>query len=254
MKKFFLDIYIIFKEEIRILIRNPYWIFFGLFEPVVYLLLFIPFLKGITSAPGFPPESTSRFFVPGLIVMTAMFNSSYAGFGILDLLDSGFIERLRVTPVNRLSLALGFVLQSVAVLLIQSIIICLVSLFFGFTPNLIGMIFLMLLILLMGIFLSSISYSAALLVKDGGMLASVINFFVLPLFLLSGIMLPLSFAPKILQNIAMVNPFTYAVNASRLLSNGIFDESTVIISFALFIILCIIGLGWFIRVMKDTVA
>ncbi len=130
MKKFFLDTYIIFKEEIRILIRNPYWIFFGLFEPVVYLLLFMPFLKGITSAPGFPPESTSRFFVPGLIVMTAMFNSSYAGFGILDLLDSGFIERLRVTPVNRLSLALGFVLQSVAVLLIQSIIICLVSLFF----------------------------------------------------------------------------------------------------------------------------
>jgi len=254
MKKFFLDTYIIFKEEIRILIRNPYWIFFGLFEPVVYLLLFMPFLKGITSAPGFPAESTSRFFVPGLIVMTAMFNSSYAGFGILDLLDSGFIERLRVTPVNRLSLALGFVLQSVAVLLIQSIIICLVSLFFGFSPNLIGMIFLLLLVLLMGIFLSSISYSAALLVKDGGMLASVINFFVLPLFLLSGIMLPLSFAPKILQNIAMANPFTYAVNASRLLSDGLFGESTVIISFALFIILCIIGLGWFIKVMKNTVA
>ncbi len=254
MKKFFFDTFIIFKEEIRILIRNPFWIFFGLFEPVVYLLLFMPFLKGVTSAPGFPAESTSRFFVPGLIVMTAMFNSSYAGFGVLDLLESGFIERLRVTPVNRMSLALGFVLQSVAVLLIQSVIICLVSLFFGFSPNLIGMIFLLLLVLLMGIFLSSISYSAAFIVKDGGMLASVINFFVLPLFLLSGIMLPLSFAPKILQNVALLNPFTYAVDASRLLSDGSFTGSTVLLSFGLFVVLSFAALQWFIRVMKETVA
>ena len=116
MKEFFVSTYIIFKEEIRILIRNPFWIFYGLFEPVVYILLFMPFLKGVASAPGFPAESTAQFFVPGLIIMTAMFNSSYSGFGVLELLESGFIERLRVTPVSRHALALGFILQSVAVL------------------------------------------------------------------------------------------------------------------------------------------
>ena len=254
MKKFLIDTYIILKEELRILVRNPFWVFIGLFEPVVYLLLFMPFLKGVTSAPGFPAESTSRFFVPGLIVMTAMFNSSYSGFGVLDLLENGFIERLRVTPVNRLSLVLGFVLQSVIVLLIQSIIICIISLFFGYSPSFTGLILLFLLVLLIAITLSSISYSIAFLVKDGGMLASVINFFVLPLFLLSGIMLPLSFAPKIIQSIAMVNPFTYAVNASRFLSDGLIAQNTVVIAFILFIILSILTLQWFIKVMKETVA
>jgi ABC-2 type transport system permease protein len=254
MKEFFVSTYIIFKEEIRILIRNPLWIFVGLFEPVVYLLLFMPFLKGVTSAPGFPAESTARFFVPGLIIMTAMFNSSYAGFGVLDLLESGFIERLRVTPVNRLSLALGFVLQSVTVLFIQSLIVCLVSLFFGFTPNLIGMIFLFMLVILMGTCLSSISYTAAFIVKDGGVLASVINFVVLPLFLLSGTMLPLSFAPKSIQIIAMLNPFTYAVNASRFLSDGNIANNEVIISFVIFIILSALTVQWFIKIMKETVA
>ena len=254
MKKFLTDTYIIFKEEIRILVRNPFWVFIGLFEPVVYLLLFMPFLKGVTSAPGFPAESTSHFFVPGLIVMTAMFNSSYAGFGVLDLLENGFIERLRVTPVNRLSLVLGFVLQSVIVLLIQSIIICIISLFFGYSPSFTGLVFLFLLVLLIAITLSSTSYSIAFMVKDGGMLASVINFFVLPLFLLSGIMLPLSFAPKIIQSIALANPFTYAVNASRFLSDGLIGNSNVIISFILFIALSILTLQWFIRVMKETVA
>ena len=254
MKKFLIDTYIILKEELRILVRNPFWVFIGLFEPVVYLLLFMPFLKGVTSAPGFPAESTSRFFVPGLIVMTAMFNSSYSGFGVLDLLENGFIERLRVTPVNRLSLVLGFVLQSVIVLLIQSIIICIISLFFGYSPSFTGLILLFLLVLLIAITLSSISYSIAFLVKDGGMLASVINFFVLPLFLLSGIMLPLSFAPKIIQSIAMVNPFTYAVNASRFLSDGLIAQNTVVIAFILFIILSMLTLQWFIKVMKETVA
>ncbi|MGA7723343.1 MAG: ABC transporter permease [Ignavibacteriaceae bacterium] len=254
MKKFFVSTYIIFKEGIRILIRNPLWIFVGLFEPVVYLLLFMPFLKGVTTAPGFPAESATRFFVPGLIIMTAMFNSSYAGFGVLDLLESGFIERLRVTPVNRLSLALGFVLQSVTVLFIQSLIVCLVSLFFGFTPNFVGMTFLFMLVILMGICLSSISYTAAFIVKDGGVLASVINFVILPLFLLSGTMLPLSFAPKSIQIIALLNPFTYAVNASRFLSDGNIYNSQVLISFVVFIFLCVLTLQWFIKIMKETVA
>ncbi len=254
MKKFVIDTYIIFKEEIRIIIRNPFWLFIGLFEPAVYLLLFMPFLKGVASAPGFPAESTSRFFVPGLIVMTAMFNSSYAGFGVLDLLENGFIERIRVTPVNRLSLALGFVLTSVVVLVVQSVIICLISLFFGYSPAVTGIVFLLLLILLIGISLSSISYATAFIVKDGGMLASIVNFFVLPLFILSGVMLPLSFAPKILQSIAMLNPFTYAVNASRFLSDGIIGNNNVILSFVLFIALSMITLCWFIKVMKETVA
>jgi ABC-2 type transport system permease protein len=254
MKEFFISTHIIFKEGMRILIRNPMWLFVGLFEPVVYLLLFMPFLRGVTSAPGFPAESAARFFVPGLIIMTAMFNSSYAGFGVLDLLESGFIERLRVTPVNRLSLALGFVLQSVTVLFIQSIIVCLVSLFFGFTPNLNGMIFLFMLVILMGTCLSSISYTAAFILKDGGVLASVINFVILPLFLLSGTMLPLNFAPKSIQIIAKLNPFTYAVNASRFLSDGNVFNSQVLISFIVFIILCALTLQWFIKVMKETVA
>lgn len=254
MKEFFVSTYIIFKEEIRILIRNPFWIFYGLFEPVVYILLFMPFLKGVASAPGFPAESTAQFFVPGLIIMTAMFNSSYSGFGVLELLDSGFIERLRVTPVSRHALALGFILQSVAVLLIQSIIICVASLLFGFTINLIGIIFLMILVFLVGVTLSSISYSTAFIVKDGGMLASIINFYVLPLFLLSGVMLPMSFAPKAIRTIALFNPFTYAVDASRLLSDGNIANNEVIISFVIFIILSGLTVQWFIKIMKETVS
>lgn len=254
MKTFLLQTYLIFKEEIRIIIRNPFWLFFGLFEPVVYLLLFMPFLNGITNSPGFPAESTSHFFIPGLMIMTAMFNSSYAGFGVLDLLESGFIERMRVTPVSRLSLALGFLSQSIAVMLIQSIIIVVIAFGFGFNPNLTGLILLLILLILIGLFLASASYSVAFLVKDGGLLASATNFFILPLFILSGIMLPIDFAPKIIRQLTLANPFTYAVEASRLLSDGHFFNNPVLIAFGSFLVLSSLTLYWFIKIMKETVS
>lgn len=254
MRTFLIQTYLIFKEEMRIIIRNPYWIFFGLFEPVVYLLLFMPFLNGVANAPGFPAESTSHFFIPGLLIMTTMFNSAYAGFNILDLLDSGFIERMRVTPVSRLSLALGFVSESVAVMLIQNITIVFLSLAYGFTPNAAGIAVILVLLILIGTTLASASFSFAFLLKEGGLLANAINFIVLPLFILSGIMLPLDFAPKIIQRIASFNPFSYAVHATRLLSDGHYLNEPVLLSFAAFIILSTISLRWLIRIMKETVA
>ena len=45
------DAWLILKHELLVTAREPFWIFFGLFQPVVYLLLFAPFLSGIATAP-----------------------------------------------------------------------------------------------------------------------------------------------------------------------------------------------------------
>jgi ABC-2 type transport system permease protein len=80
------------------------------------------------------------------------------------------------------------------------------------------------------------------------------NFFTLPLMLLSGIMLPVTFAPKIIQHISKVDPFTYAVDASRALVNGDLGNNAVWIALILFAVLGAAALAWFIRAMKDAVA
>jgi ABC-2 type transport system permease protein len=73
----------------------------------------------------------------------------------------------------------------------------------------------MILILLIGITMSSFSYAISLSVKDEGVLASITNTTYLPLMLLSGIMLPISLAPNWIKTMALFNPFYYAVEASR---------------------------------------
>ena len=113
MKKTILDTILIGRNELLIQVRNPLWFFFGLFQPIVYLALFSPFLSGIAHAPGFPSGNAIQFFVPGLLIMNVLFGGSFAGFVLLDQLRSGFIERIRVTPISRLAIVLGLIFRSI---------------------------------------------------------------------------------------------------------------------------------------------
>jgi ABC-2 type transport system permease protein len=255
MRKLITDTFLIGRNEIMIQLRNPLWLFFGLFQPIVYLVLFSPFLKGIASSPGFPHENPIQFFAPGLLIMNVLFGSSFAGFGLIDQLRSGFIERVRVTPVSRLALALGFVLRSPVILLVQSAILLLFAVFFfGLQIHTPSLFVLIVLLTIIGITMASLSYAIALKVREEGALAATTNFFTLPLFLLAGVMLPISFAPKIIQTIAKFDPFTYAVDASRALVNGSFNDPAVPSAFLVFIVLGAITLTWFVRSMREAVA
>ena len=102
--------------------------------------------------------------------------------------------------------------------------------------------------------MASLSYTIALIVKEEGALAATTNFFTLPLLILSGVMLPVAFAPKLIRNISHIDPFTYAVDAARSLANGALGDSAIIAAFIIFIMLGAITLSWFIRSMRDAVA
>src|ERR1700761_5379972 len=141
------DIYLITLNEIRVTVRNPFWAFSSLFQPIIYLLLFGPLLNGVAASRGFPGGANAiQFFAPGLLIMNALFGSGFEGFTLRDKLDSGFLERLRVTPISRLSLAFGFILQTSINLIWQSILILGVSLFFGLKLDPVGAVILLLLV------------------------------------------------------------------------------------------------------------
>ncbi len=254
MKKTLRESWVIGKNELMTQLRNPIWLFFGLFQPIVYLALFSPFLSGIAKNPGFPAGNAIQFFVPGLLIMNVLFGSTFAGFGLINQLRSGFIERIRVTPVSRLAIVIGLVVRSPIIVLLQSSILVIAALFFGLKVDFWGLHLEALLMFLIGLTLASLSFTIALKVKDEGTLAAISNFFTLPLMLLSGIMLPVAFAPKLLQSIAKADPFKYAVDASRALINGTLGDDAIWIAFIIFVILAALSLWWFVRAMKDAVA
>jgi ABC-2 type transport system permease protein len=210
-----------------------------MFQPLLYLLLFMPLLKSLSGVPGIG-TNTVDFFIPGLLVMQALFGSAFVGFSLIDDIRTGVIERFLVTPVKRPAILLGRVLRDAVILLFQCVLITLVALPFGLSVNAGGFLLSLLLYALIGITMASMSYGFALIYKIEDPLAPTLNTIALPVTLLSGIILPIVLAPVWLQDIAKFDPFYYGVNAARALFAGNFQSIQIAEGFIVVTVLAII--------------
>jgi ABC-2 type transport system permease protein len=215
------DTWIIFRNEFETSWRNRVAIIIGLVQPLLYLSLFGPMLSKIL--PG-DARNAWLVFIPGLLVQLGLFATGYAGFGLIPDLRSGVLERLRVTPVSRLALLLGRVLRDAAVLLVQSISLILLSLAFGLRAPVLGILADLLFLLFVGMSLAAVSYAIAMALPGEYLFAPVVNSVALPLMLLSGILLPMTFAPAWLRDLSYANPLRYIVDGMRAAMAGHFGD------------------------------
>ena len=240
--KLFRDIGLIFERQLKLLLRNPVWIFVGVFQPVMYLLLFAPLLKPALQVQT-NAEAYERF-VPGLLVLLAIFGGLFQGFGLIAELRAGIIERSRVTPVSRVALLLGRSLRDVVSLIAQAVIITLLALLFDLRVFIGYLMLAYLMLALIALMTSAVSYGVALAVKSEDVLAPVMNTVAQPVLLLSGILLPLSFAPGWLQGIANWNPFSWAVNGTRALFRGDLGADAVWQGLLIMAVLAVAAVAW----------
>lgn len=246
------DTWLIYTRMLLITARNPIRAYMGLFQPICFLLLFAPLVRTVTQVPGFPPGGSLAVFTPGLLVIMAMYSCAFVGFSLIADMRLGVIERFRVTPVSRLALLLGRSLRDVTILAMQLVIIIVLTVLAGLQLTIVGMLLACILVLLVGLIVSSFSYSIALALKTEDGLAPTINFFLLPAQLLSGFMLPLSFAPIWLQYVALLNPLSYAVNASRALFIGNLTDPSVFIAFGVMGIMALVTFYGTTQAFKKT--
>ncbi|MFC7548263.1 ABC transporter permease [Plantactinospora sp. GCM10030261] len=242
------DTWLIFQRQIMLLLRNPVWIFVGVFQPVMYLLLFAPLLKPALAPLGATTDAeTYRIFVPGLLVLLAIFGGLFQGFGLIAELRAGVIERSRVTPVSRFALLLGRSLRDVVSLLAQAVIITLLALAFGLRVHLGNLLLAYLLLALIALMTSAVSYAVALITKSEDALAPLMNTVAQPVLLLSGILLPLAFAPTWLQRIADWNPFSWAVDGARALFAGDIGDNSVWQGLVVVGVIAVLAVVWAAR-------
>ena len=245
------DISLIFDRQLRLLLRNPVWILVGVFQPVMYLLLFAPLLK-----PALQVQTNAEayeIFVPGLLVLLAIFGGLFQGFGLIAELRAGIIERSRVTPVSRVALLLGRSLRDVVSLISQAIIITLLALLFDLRVYIGYLLLAYLMLALISLMTSAVSYGVALAVKSEDVLAPLMNTVAQPVLLLSGILLPLSFAPRWLQLVADWNPFSWAVNGTRALFRGDLGADAVWQGLLIMAVLAVLAVTWASRLFARSV-
>src|SRR4051794_27465947 len=245
------DTSLIFQRQMRLLLRNPVWIFVGVFQPVMYLLLFAPLLKPALGV-GSNAEAY-EIFVPGLLVLLAIFGGLFQGFGLIAELRAGIIERSRVTPVSRLALLLGRSLRDVVSLLAQAVIITLLALVFDLRVYIWNLLLAYLMLALISLMTSALSYGVALRVKSEDALAPLMNTVAQPVLLLSGILLPLTFAPGWLRGVAAWNPFSWAVDGTRALFAGDLTSDAVWQGLLIMAVLAVAAILWAARLFARSV-
>jgi ABC-2 type transport system permease protein len=215
----FRDTRLVFVRTITRTLRNPVWVVVTLVQPLFYLFLFAPLLKRAIQPEQLGGRSAYDIFVPGLLMQLALFGTAFAGFGLVAELREGVIERMLVTPVRRSALLFGRVLANLVALTFQAVTITLVSWPLGLhlrSSALLGL----LVLLGVGVTFASLSYAVSMVLGSEDALAGLLNFITVPVLLLSGMLLPLSLAPKWLQRVANINPLKHAVDAARDLFAG----------------------------------
>ena len=230
---FIRDTWLVFERYMWLFLRNPVWVIIGVIQPIFYLLLFAPLLQSIAQAPGFPQGGAYNVFVPGLLIQLGLFGATGVGFGLIAELRGGVIERMRVTPVSRFALLLGRTLRDIVIMLTQAFVLIVLALPFGLSIHPIGILLMLALLALLGLMMVPVSYAVALWLGSEDSFAPLIFTVSLPLLLLSGVLLPLTFAPGWLRAIAAANPLAYAVDASRAIFNNNLSDPSIGIAVAI---------------------
>lgn len=221
------ETWLIFRRAMMQSLRNPAWVVIGLTQPVLYLALFVPLLRSLVGAPGFPPGDEWQVMVPALLVQLGLFGTAFVGYALIAEYRGGVIERMRVTPVSRAALLLGRSLRDVVVLTVQGALLIALAVPFGLRTSVGGALLSLVLVAILGLAMSAASYGLALRLKSEDAFAPVQNSIIVPALLLSGVLLPMSLAPVWLFIVSRFNPFVYVVDATRAAFVGDLTGTTV---------------------------
>ena len=112
-------------RALRTLARQPAYASMTVVQPVVWLLLFGQLFKSVIHVPGFTTAAGNylEFITPGVIVMTALFSSGWAGTVYIEDMNRGVMDRLLASPVRRGAMMIGTLAYQSLTTILQTLIV-----------------------------------------------------------------------------------------------------------------------------------
>ncbi|MFL5871210.1 MAG: ABC transporter permease [Solirubrobacterales bacterium] len=199
------------------LLRQPWWIFVNLVQPVIWLLLFGALFESVTDIPGFGSTDYIQFLAPGVVVMTAFFTAGWSGMPMIEDLERGVVDRFLVSPVRRSSLITGRLVNAALQIVVQTAIIVGLAIATGaeFANGVLGVLVLTGVAILLGASFGALSNGLALLARREETLIALMQFLMLPLSFLSVTFMQKDLMPDWMQTASAFNPVNWAVEAGR---------------------------------------
>lgn len=189
--------------------------------------------------------------VPGILGMNMMYSALWGvGYVIVRYRQSGYLRRLKATPLTKLEFLLAQIFSRLLVTLAASIIV-----FFGthlfLDYKMVGSIFLLLLIALLGgLAMITIGLAIACRTASKEFADGLLNVVTFPMLLLSEVWFSLEGSPEWIRSFAQLLPLTQILEAARavMIENAGFMD--ILNNLLILILFCALGLGASIKLFK----
>ena len=194
------------------------------------------------------------YFYPGALIMIVLFTSIFTMMSVIEDRKEGFLLSVMVAPVPRSAIVMGKVLGGTTLSAIQGLIFLIFAPFVGVHLGLGDFLMVVLVVFLVSFALTGLGFAIAWPMDSSQAFHAIINLFLIPLWLLSGALFPLSGASGWLRLVMRINPLTYGVEALReLLYPSTSAVSSIAISLTALVLftVCMFGLC-FVMVNRRT--
>ena len=194
------------------------------------------------------------YFYPGALIMIVLFTSIFTMMSVIEDRKEGFLLSVLVAPVPRSAIVLGKVLGGTTLSALQGLIFLAFAPVVGIHLGLVGFLLVVLTVILVSFALTALGFTIAWSMDSTQAFHAIINLFLIPLWLLSGSLFPLTGASGWIRFLIRINPLTYGVEALRdLLYPGNLTEFPLASSLATLVLFSALMFGLsFIMVSRRT--
>jgi ABC-2 type transport system permease protein len=175
-------------------------------------------LLGVIASPlviwlliGYGSDSLSRFFA-GALVLTVMFSAIFSTISIIEDRREGFLLSMLVSPAPRTSLVFGKILGAATLAWIQGVIFLAFAPLAGVSIQPMELLAVAGAIFLIAFTLTGLGFVIAWKMESTAGFHAIMNLLLLPMWMVSGALFPITGAHGLVKGLMWINPLTYAIS------------------------------------------
>jgi ABC-2 type transport system permease protein len=219
MRNFFLAAGTLWQRELVRFFRQPSRVVGALGPPVLFWFLIGSGLGASFQLASLPAAAADarvnylQYFYPGTITLIVLFTAIFSTISIIEDRHEGFLQSVLVAPISRGALVLGKIAGGTTLAFIQGAIFLCFCPLVGITIRPLPLLYLLMVLLLISFGLTGLGFLLAWRLDSTQGFHAIMNLFLIPMWLLSGALFPISGAPLWLSWVMRANPLSYGVAA-----------------------------------------
>jgi ABC-2 type transport system permease protein len=237
-------------------LRQPLNVVPSFLFPLMLLAVNVGGLKAAARLPGFPTDSYLNFALAFTFIQGALFATTNAGTDLARDIQTGFLNRLALTPMRSAALLLGQLAGVIALALIQATLYLTVGIVAGVRPEsgILGVFAIVFLGVLIALGFGAIGAFLALRTGSGEAIQALFPLFFVFLFL-SSMNLPRNLIETDwFRTVATINPVSYLIEGIRSLIISGWDAEALALGFGIAAGIAVIALAAASMALKGRLA